>query len=234
MDNLQPLLTGDNSFSDISVFFSKKDNAVLLLLGLALLERFRKDPNDIRYKMAIGRLVNLGFPIRKLKEVFGHDHRTLADWGRGLRVNDPEECCRIYAGRRGKAKITPAIEDSVRFLYRVLGKTVPKFRVMIQAEIRHCFQVKVCGECLRRIFRRVDAEDAAAAAAKKAAPPAVPAAAPTAAARPTQALLPTLTPVLRRLSKRLLRWLSRRLRSWNHLPTSSRFCRSSVRFPPSR
>lgn len=160
MDNLQLLLTGDNAFTDISVIFSKADNSLSLQLGLALMEKLRRDPDTLQYKMAIGRLVNLGYPLRKIEEVLGHDRRTVQNWARGLTTLDPDELLRIYTGQGALPKVDAFIECFVRSRYRELRQTVRNYREQIRRDVQASFKVCLSGEILRQIFRREDADAA--------------------------------------------------------------------------
>ena len=45
----------------------------------------RCDPATLRYKMALGRMVNYGVPLDRLEKWFSHDHRTLWKWGQAYR-----------------------------------------------------------------------------------------------------------------------------------------------------
>lgn len=156
MDNLQLLLIGDKAFSDISVCFSKEDNSISLQLGLALIEKLRRDPDSLQYKMMVGRLAKLGYPLRRIMEEFGHDHRTIRRWAMGLTTLDPDELRRIYCGQGALPKVDEIVETYVRARYRDLCRTVRNYREEILREVKARFGLTLSGEVLRQIFRRED------------------------------------------------------------------------------
>lgn len=163
MSNLQLLLTGDKGFSDISIHGSSTDDSISFMLGLALVEKFRRDPKSLQYKMAIGRLVNLGYSLREIERSFGHDRRTALSWASGLKTLDPEVFLRIYSGQGSLHKIDDVIECFIRTRYRELYGTIRQYREQIRLEVMARFKKHICGEILRRIFRLEDAEVARAA-----------------------------------------------------------------------
>ena len=158
MDNLQLLLTGDKAFSDISVCFSASDNSISLQLGLSLIEKLRWDPDSLQYKMMIGRLANLGYPLRRIMEEFGHDHRTIRRWAKGLTTLNADDLRRIYSGQGTLPKVDDAVERFVRSRYRNLCRTVRDYREQIRKDVQATFKVCLSGEILRQIFRREDAD----------------------------------------------------------------------------
>jgi predicted transcriptional regulator len=158
VDNLQLLLTGDKAFSDINVCFSASDNSISLQLGLSLIEKLRWDPDSLQYKMMIGRLANLGYPLRRIMEEFGHDHRTIRRWAKGLTTLNADELRRIYSGQGALSKVDDAVDCFVRSRYRDLCRTVRDYRERIRKEVQATFNVCLSGEILRQIFRREDAD----------------------------------------------------------------------------
>ncbi len=91
MDNLQLVLTGGKGMTtDLTVFLSDSEQALFVYLGVALLERVDNDPQQIAYKILLGRLVNAGMVLAEMQRKFAHDPRTLKRWGEALKSNDPD------------------------------------------------------------------------------------------------------------------------------------------------
>ncbi len=167
MSTLQPLLMGDSTVAtDLSLFLSEDGSNILAFLGVALLERIRSSPQQLQYKMLIGRMVNAGHRLSDLRRQFGHDPRTMKRWAAALQSDDPEFIVRVFAGRSRGRKMTPAAARYARRRYRQLrlrGETA--YRETIRCELSDYFGVEVCGEVLRRLFREADraAEESSAA-----------------------------------------------------------------------
>jgi hypothetical protein len=158
--SLQPVLCGGNGVAtDIDVVFSETDGTVLVLLGVAVLERVRCSPEALQYKMLVGRLANAGWSLRKLSRHFGHDCRTIKQWAAALTSDDVDEVVRAFSGRGAGGKVTPALGRFVRSRYRQLRGEVRSYRRIIGGEAKEYFGVKLSGETLRRLFRQADRED---------------------------------------------------------------------------
>ncbi|NJL19423.1 MAG: hypothetical protein HC901_03980 [Bdellovibrionaceae bacterium] len=97
MPTIQPFLPTSSGKTDFSFLFTSGN--VEFLLGLALIERVRRDEADLRYRMSVGRMANYGVPVARLAEEFGHDHRTVRRWADGLLEADPDAMARAFAGR---------------------------------------------------------------------------------------------------------------------------------------
>lgn len=94
MENLQLVLTGDKGVTtDLTIFLSASERELFVYLGVALLERVAYNRNQFAYKMLIGRLVNAGVALAKLKRQFNHDSRTMKRWSK---PNFNELICLFY------------------------------------------------------------------------------------------------------------------------------------------
>lgn len=155
MSNVQLLLTGGKSLSDMDVC-QADDGTIELRLGLAQVERFRNDPDSLQYKMAIGRLANLRYPIRALSRKFGHDRRTIKSWSIGVTVTDRARFERIFAGQGSLPKIPEAVKRLAGRRYQEMRTCERHFRKIIQKEVQAVFETSLSGEALRQIFREVD------------------------------------------------------------------------------
>jgi len=167
MDTLQPALVGGECVaSDLSLFFSEDHADVLAFLGVALLERIPCSPKRLQYKMLIGRMVNFGHCLEDLRRAFGHDPRTMKQWGAALLSDDPEFIIRAFAGRSQSRKMTPAAARFVKSRYRRLRREgCKRYRKAVGEELTDYFGIEVCSEVLRRLFREADREDDHAATA---------------------------------------------------------------------
>ena len=158
MQNLPPVLVSCNGLSDITVCGKFGDESIFMMLGTALLERIRRDPDTLLYKMAIGRMANFGCSVRALERAFKHDHRTIALWAEGLTTTDPRRIVQVYAGQGAPSKLPDAAIPVMRALYHALRHTVRDYAKRIGVELQRSFGVSVCSELLRQWFRRFDAE----------------------------------------------------------------------------
>ena len=146
-----------NVATDLSLFLSEDGSDILAFLGVALLERIPCSPQQLQYKMLIGRMVNAGHRLAELQRRFGHDPRTMKRWGAALQSDDPEFIVRVFSGRARGRKMTPAAARYAKQRYerlRFAGET--NYREKIRSELSDYFGVDVCGEVLRRLFREAD------------------------------------------------------------------------------
>jgi hypothetical protein len=149
MVTIQPFLPTTTGKTDFSFSFSGAD--VEFMLGLALIERVRRDEDDLRYKMALGRMVNYGVPLAKLEATFGHDHRTLRKWAEALGVADPDEMARAFGGRGSPVKVTEAVARYARMRWAELKGVFRDFRKRVAAEVKRLFDLDISGERLRQL-----------------------------------------------------------------------------------
>jgi len=96
---IQPLLVGsENGGTDLTVFVGEGGTSYELYLGLGLVERVSVDPAAFHRKLLVARLQNAGRPVRELARKFGHDPRTMRNWGKALRSGDMVELVRCRNG----------------------------------------------------------------------------------------------------------------------------------------
>ena len=153
MENLQLVLTGGKgTTTDLTVFLSNCEGALFVYLGLGLLERVKSNPNEIAYKMLVGRLVNSGLALDELKRKFKHDPRTMKRWAEALKSTDPDVIVRAFAGRGFLPKMIGPMIRMVKMRYLQLNKRVRNYRQIIAREVEECFGETVSRETLRRLF----------------------------------------------------------------------------------
>jgi hypothetical protein len=150
MDNLQLVLVGGNGVAtDLS--FDLSAEAVSAYFGTALIERVPRQPCLVWYKLFLGRMVKLGFSVRKLESLFKHDHRTLRRWAEVLHSDDAGFVARTLAGQGAMPKVTPELRAFATGQYAALNGRVRDYRRRIGAEVEKRFGVKLSGETLRQL-----------------------------------------------------------------------------------
>ncbi len=158
--NIQPVLTGGKGIAtDLSVVASYSTNSLLVFMGTALLERVPASDESLQYKLLGGRMVNMGFRMRDLREAFPHDPRTLKRWGEAAVCDDVDEAARLLRGRGADAKLNPQIVRHIKRRYRSLRPHYRNYRKVIAEEVLDHYEVQLSGEMLRRVFRDADRED---------------------------------------------------------------------------
>ena len=127
--------------------------------GLELFEVVPSDHEDMRFKLMLAHLHNVGVALFKLHEVFGVDPRTILNWSRALKSGDAERLTRALAGRALNRKLTPAIETYVRIRFAcVYLDDKRSYSTKIRKEIESVFEVKLSGETLRPLFAELRAQ----------------------------------------------------------------------------
>jgi len=82
MSNIQPLLVSrKGTTSDLSLMLSSDSTQIFVFLGTSLLERINASPAELQYKLMVGRMVNANHRMADLRRCFGHDPRTMSQWG---------------------------------------------------------------------------------------------------------------------------------------------------------
>ncbi len=163
MQNLQPLLVSrKETATDLSLMLSSDGKDIFAFLDTALLERISCSRERLEYKILVGRMVNAGHSLTDLKNSFGHDARTMKRWGAALQSDDPEFITRVFSGRGGAGKITPALKKYVFGRYLELREKYDlRYREKIQSEVDRYFGVTLSGETLRKMFRAADTKASA-------------------------------------------------------------------------
>tara|TARA_B110000902_G_scaffold265976_1_gene352001 strand:- start:122 stop:2521 length:2400 start_codon:yes stop_codon:yes gene_type:complete len=158
VENLQLLLT-DSKVSDLELYLCETSNSYSLYLGTSLIEIISCSKDMLEYKMLVGRQVNAGEKLSHLKEIFGHDYRTMKKWAAAIRSSDPEFIVQAFRNRGGQVKITNAVARYVKERYRTINADVYNFRQKIAAETKQFFKVTLSAESLRGLFREADDQD---------------------------------------------------------------------------
>ncbi len=160
---VQPILCADNpKAADFGLVVNEHDDFILVTLGVAVLERIRCDREALQYKMFIGRLVNAGWRLTQLRELFGHDHRTMKRWAAALTSDNVESVVRAFNGRGAVGKVTAPIMRFVTERYRTLRGIRHDYRQVIADEVRQYFGESLSRETLRKLFRKADNDQPAA------------------------------------------------------------------------
>lgn len=155
--SVHPVLCPDNpNAPDLGLVVNEHDDFILVTLGVAVLERIRCDREALQYKMFIGRLVNAGWRLNQLHEIFGHDHRTMKRWAAALTSDDVEFVVQAFNGRGAAGKVTAPIIRFVTERYRTLRRTRQDYRQVIADEVRQYFGESLSRETLRKLFRQAD------------------------------------------------------------------------------
>jgi len=163
--SVQPVLSSAKSNAhDLGLVINQNSQTILVTLGVAVLERIRCDPTRLQYKLLVGRLVNAGWPLAQLHEYFPHDPRTMKRWASALTSDDDAFVIRALSGRGAEAKLTTPIRRYVAERYGELRGARRDFRQVIVQEVRAYFGEQLSRETLRKLFREIDREEAAARA----------------------------------------------------------------------
>ncbi|RLG31847.1 hypothetical protein DRN98_06150 [Methanosarcinales archaeon] len=140
-------------YSDISVFLDKEERSYYVYLGIALLERVSINEEELGYKIFIGRLYNSGVSLKKLKERFRHDHRTIKKWGEALKSGDIGIIEKAFSGRKGNVKAKLEVVNYIRHHREryLLGK---KYREVIVKEVEEIFGIKISKRLVSEICKK--------------------------------------------------------------------------------
>lgn len=146
----------------------KNPDHLQLFWGTALLQVVPRDKNSLLFRVVAGMLTELGLKMSSLEECLGITSKTLHRWSNALRDGEWDSLADVFHGPGAETKLRPDIERYVRKRYREAleqpcGQRVPYgFREKVLAELRHYWELEVCGETLRRVFRDEDTRLAAA------------------------------------------------------------------------
>ena len=155
---VQPLLVGsENGGTDLTVFVGEGGRSYELYLGLGLVERVSVDPAAFQRKLLVARLYNARKPVRELAAKFGHDPRTMRNWGKALQSGDMDEMASAFAGRGGGRKVTPELIRYVQQQYRSRSSLGRNYRAVIIDKVFEVFCVRISTTVASGLFR--DAEE---------------------------------------------------------------------------
>jgi len=127
--------------------------------GAELLEVVPEDRQHPAFNLLIGRLFNAGVKQVALQRSFGVDRKTMQRWGRALQSDDPERLVRLLAGRGGPRKLTPEIRAFVVLRFpKLYSQSRTGYSQQLRVEIATVFGVRLSGECLRPLLKKLKAE----------------------------------------------------------------------------
>ena len=156
---IQPVLTGGKgTTTDLSLVASHSPDSLLVFMDTALLERVPASAESLQYKLLGGRLVNMGFRMRELRNAFPHDPRTLKRWARATVCDDVDEAARLLRGRGAHGKLTAVMVRQIKAKYRK-ERHKKNYRRIVAEFVREFYDVTLSGETLRKVFREADRED---------------------------------------------------------------------------
>lgn len=145
----------------------KNPERLQLFWGTALLQVVPRDKNSLLFRVVAGMLTELGLKMSSLEECFGITSKTLHRWSNALCGGEWDSLADVFHGPGAEKKLRPDIERYVRKRYREVqgqfcDQRVPYgFREEVLAELQHYWELEVCGETLRCVFRDEDARLAA-------------------------------------------------------------------------
>lgn len=158
----QQILTTDKRNPNFTLYTTEDQQFIKVFYGLEILESVPNDPEDMAFKMMVGRLYNMGILVAKLEEVFKADRKTMRSWGLAILSRDPDLLYRVMLGRGVNQKRTPAIDRyAARRWTELRGEGCPNYRVTLIREIENIFDVKLSGETLRKIINETTGSCAA-------------------------------------------------------------------------
>lgn len=101
------------------------------------------------YRMAVGRLVNAGWPVTVVGDLLGHDSRTVRTWADALLCLDRSAMPEGLSGRGAAGKVTETIVEFALDWWEELRGRTRDFRKRILAKIEQVFKVSLSWEALR-------------------------------------------------------------------------------------
>jgi hypothetical protein len=150
----QLILPTDKRNPCFTLYATEDQQFIRVFYGLELMEVVPDDPDDMAFKMMVGRLYNAGVMVTTLEDRFKSDRKTIRSWGQAILSRDPDVLHRVMLGRWVNRKRTPAIDKYVTLRRaELLAEGCPNYRVTLIREIERLFDVKLSGETLRQITR---------------------------------------------------------------------------------
>jgi len=153
MHSLQPLLLCSKLVDQQICRSVSPDNEsfIEIRLGLALLERVPHSPENLAFRMLIGRLHNCGFAASALAEIFKVCRKSVARYAEAVRDGSSEALQRIAETRSAPQKITPEVARFARMRYQELKGKTRNYRAVILRQIKTIFELSISRESLRLI-----------------------------------------------------------------------------------
>lgn len=158
----QLILPTDKRNPSFSLYLTKNGQSIQVFYGLELLEVVPNAPEHMAFKMMVGRLYNAQVRIATLEEVFDVDRKTIRTWGLAIRSRDANQLARVMLGRGASQKRTPVIDRYiVRRRGELRGEGCPNYRATLAREVEAIFEVKLCGETIRKVLNESKEEECA-------------------------------------------------------------------------
>lgn len=127
--------------------------------GLELFEVVPDERNDIRFKLMLAHLHNVGAPLTQLQEVFEVDRRTILKWSRALKSGSAEKLTRALAGREVNRKLTRPLREYVRIRFAyVYADDKRSYSRTLRREMKEIFGAELSAETLRPLLTQLRAE----------------------------------------------------------------------------
>ncbi len=163
MEGIQLVLSGFKGAMDISVYSGEDTDYLYVYLGLALLERVPKDPEQFLYQLMIARLVNSGARLRLLAATFHHSPKTMKAWALAVLSGDVDAIVKAFSGRGPQPRMTAEIRSFAKGRYLAIRDFCPDYRKRIREAILKKYDEDFSDGYLSRLFAEFAAEEAAEA-----------------------------------------------------------------------
>ena len=142
-----------------SVYLNAKDNQLHVYYGMELFEVVPNEREDMRFKIMIAHMVNIGMPVVKIIDVFPIDRKTIRIWANALKSGSAEEMMNVFEGRGKARKLTKAVEQFARIRFgQIFPVNKKTYSSMIRKEIKDYFDTDICGETIRPLFTQLRRE----------------------------------------------------------------------------
>ena len=82
--------------------------------GCELFEVVPDDREDMRYKLMVAHMKNVGAYLVNLNAAFNVDTRTINRWSAALKSGNAATIAKVFAGQKGGQKLTTPIEQYIR------------------------------------------------------------------------------------------------------------------------
>ena len=86
----QLILPTDKRNPCFTLYATEDQQSIRVFYGLELMEVVPDDPDDMAFKMMVGRLYNAGVMVTTLEDVFKTDRKTIRSWGLAILSRDPD------------------------------------------------------------------------------------------------------------------------------------------------
>ena len=143
----------ETKYSDLGVYINKVKYDFYISIGVPLFKNININPEEIGYKIFIAALYNSGVKLSIIKEVFGHDGRTVKKWSEALLTFNVEKIVKAFTGKKLNKLIIPEVIRYAQLRYKDRATLGRSYRKKIIEGIEEVFQVRVSGSQLSKIFQ---------------------------------------------------------------------------------